>query len=515
MTTSSPYPPAEVVIGLDVGTTGTKAVAFGMGSPWRHTVVREYPLLAPGPGWQVQDPATVVAAVMGALAEVVTTARGARVVGISVSTAMHALIGLDEGLRPLTPIVTWADSRATAEAAELRSSDEAEALHLASGTPLHPMSPLAKLLWFTRHEPALAARVRAWVGLKDYVLQTLTGTSATELSTASGSGLLDLATRTWNPRALELAGIREDQLPPILPTTAVLGLTKSAASRLGLATATPVVVGAGDGPLGNLGTGALDRGVVGLSVGTSGAARMVVPAPVTDPSGRLFCYALTDDAWVVGGAVSNGGIVVRWARDVLGDAGGDDAALLELAASVPAGSDGLVVLPYLLAERAPLWDPTLTGAIIGMRHSHTRGHVVRAVVEGVALQLWSIVDGLDAVTPVTSIRATGGVFRSQVWRDVTAGVLARPVTVTGGAEGSALGAAALGLLAVGRASSLTDGLDRLAPGLRRSGDAVVVDDADRDAYRAARARIPSLLDSYAAVADLFRTPARAGTSVHG
>lgn len=505
---SSPYPPAEVVVGLDVGTTGTKAVAFGLGSDWRHTVVREYPLLAPRPGWQVQDPATVVAAVLGALAEVVQTARGARVVGISVSTAMHGLIGLDEELRPLTPLITWADSRAVEEAAELRSSDEAEALHRASGTPIHPMSPLTKLMWFARNEPALAARVRAWVGLKEYVLQALTGTQVAELSTASGTGLLDVSTRTWNPRALELAGIREEQLPPILPTTAVLGLRKAVASRLGLATATPVIVGAGDGPLGNLGTGALDPGVVGLSVGTSGAARMVVPGPVTDPAGRLFCYALTDDAWVVGGAISNGGISIRWAREILGDDGGDDASLLELAATVKPGSDGLVMLPYLLAERAPLWDPSLTGAIIGVQHSHTRGHFVRAVVEGVALQLWSIVDGLDAVTPVTSVRATGGVFRSRVWREVTAGVLGHPVTVTGGAEGSALGAAALGLLAVGRASSLTDGLELLAPGLRESGETVAVPDGDRTAYALARQRIPALLDSYAAVSDLFRTATR-------
>lgn len=497
------YPPAEVVVGLDVGTTGTKAVGFGLGSTWRHTVVREYPLLAPRPGWQVQDPATVVAAVMGALAEVVTAAKGARVAGISVSTAMHGLIGLDEAMRPLTPLITWADSRASVEAAELRASDDAEAIHRASGTPIHPMSPLTKLIWFSRHEPELAARVRAWVGLKDYILQALTGTSATELSTASATGLLDASTRSWNPRAIEIAAIREDQLPPILPTTAVLGLSKAVATRLGLATATPVVVGAGDGPLGNLGTGALDPGVVGLSVGTSGAARMVVPGPLTDPSGRLFCYALTDDAWVVGGAVSNGGISIRWAREILGDDGGDDAALLELAATVPPGSDGLVMLPYLLAERAPLWDPSLTGAILGVQHSHTRGHFVRAVVEGVALQLWSIVDGLNAVHPVSSVRATGGVFRSRVWREVTAGVLGHPVTVTGGAEGSALGAAALGLLAVGRATSLVDGLDQLAPGLRAQGEAVVVTDGDRAAYATARQRIPALIESYSAVAELF------------
>jgi gluconokinase len=498
------YPPAEVVIGLDVGTTATKAVAFGLGSSWRATVVREYPLLQPRPGWQVQDPATLVAAVMGALAEVATRSRGARVVGISVSSAMHGLIGLDDDLRPLTPLLTWADSRATAEAAELRQGPEGLSLHRTSGTPVHPMSPLTKLIWFGRHEPGLARRVRAWVGLKDYVLHALTGTLATEVSSASATGLLDLSTREWSPRALEVAGVRDDQLPPILPTTAALGLGKSVAARLGLPVTTPVVVGAGDGPLGNLGTGALGEGVVGLSIGTSGAARMVVPSPVVDASGRLFCYALTDDAWVIGGAVSNGGIAIRWAGEVFGQEGGTDTELLELAASVPPGSDGLVMLPYLLAERAPLWDPSLTGAFLGMRHSHTRGHFVRAVVEGVALQLWTITSELDRISTVHDVRATGGVFRSPVWRDVVAGVLGRPLTVTGGAEGSALGAAALGLTALGRSTTLDGGLDALAPGLRsEAGERVLVDPATEASYVRARSAFPELLDSYAAVSRLF------------
>lgn len=502
------YPPAEVVIGLDVGTTATKAVAFGLGSGWRQTVVREYPLLQPAPGWQVQDPDTLVAAVMGALAEVVARSRGARVVGISVSSAMHGLIGLDAQLRPLTPLLTWADARAADEARTLRESGLARELHRTSGTPVHPMSPLTKLIWFARHEPVLCSRVRAWVGLKDYVLHALTGTLATELSSASATGLLDLTTRTWNPVAMDLAGVRDDQLPPILSTTSALGLSKAVAARLGLLTATPVVVGAGDGPLGNLGTGALGRGVVGLSVGTSGAVRMVVPQPVVDNSGRLFCYALTDDAWVVGGAVSNGGVAVRWAGDVFGQGSGgertSEAELLELAASVPPGSDGLVTLPYLLAERAPLWDPSLTGAFLGLRHSHTRGHFVRSIVEGVALQLSAIVAELDELEPVTEIRATGGVFRSEVWRQVVAGALAHPLTVTGGAEGSALGAAALGVYALGRAASLEQAVETLSPGLLAAdGQRVEVSVADTVVYERMRTAIPALLSSYAAVADLF------------
>lgn len=527
--TDQAFPPAEVIIGLDVGTTAAKAVAFGLGSTWRHTVVREYPLLSPAPGWQVQDPDTIVAAVMGALAEAVTQSGGARVIGISLSAAMHGLIGLDSGLCPLTPLVTWADTRAQDEARSLRDAGQARALHHTSGTPVHPMSPLTKLMWFSRHEPGLSASARAWVGLKDYMLLALTGTLATELSSASATGMLDLETRDWSPVATDLAGVRADQLPPILSPTSALGLSRAVASRLGLPTATPVIAGGADGPLGNLGSGAIDPGVAGLSLGTSGAVRMLVPRPALDSEGRLFCYALTEDAWVVGGAVSNGGVVVRWAGNVFGrdltpdaEGGSPDAELLALASSVPPGSDGLLMLPYLLGERAPLWDPSLTGAFLGLRHSHTRGHFVRAAVEGVALQLSTIVDLLDGLSPVTSIRATGGVFRSALWREVVAAALGRPLAVTGGAEGSALGAAALGLLALGRGESLHGARRLLAAPESEASAEVLASAHEQEVYARIRRSLPQLLSAYAEVAELyagsagsrasgFSQPARAGT----
>jgi gluconokinase len=315
-------------------------------------------------------------------------------------------------------------------------------------------------MWFARHEPELCARVRWWVGLKEYLLLALSGTLATELSSASGTGLLDLAARDWHADAIALAGITREQLPPILATTAVLPLGLRAAARTGLPAGTPVVTGAADGPLGNLGTGAMSPGVAGLSLGTSGALRVVVPEPRVDAERGLFCYALTENAWVVGGAVSNGGAVVRWAGDVFGrdlrsaDGGPPpDAALLELAGQIPAGSDGLVMLPYLLPERSPSSDPELTGAFLGIRHSHTRGHFVRAAVEGVAQQLGAILRQVDGVTPVSSVRATGGALRSPLWREVLADALGRPLSVTGEAEGTALGAAGLALFATGRAPS--------------------------------------------------------------
>ncbi|NUR16921.1 MAG: gluconokinase [Dermatophilaceae bacterium] len=511
---------ARVVIGLDVGTTAAKAVAFPVGQSGPAADVsagHEYPLVRPRSGWRVQDPDVVLRAVDGALSDVVAQLNGHTVVeAVSISTAMHAVIALDADHHPLTPIVTWADARARDEARELRATPVAAELQRSSGTPVHSMSPLTKLRWFSRHEPDLMARASTWGGLKDVVVLALTGRVATELSSASGTGLLSIDDRTWDPRALELAGVRRDQLPDVLPTTASFPLSAEAARRTGLPAGTPVVLGAGDGPLGNLGTGALRPGVAGLSLGTSGALRLVVDQPVADPTGRLFCYALTDEKWVVGTPISNGGAVVRWAGSVLAadlpDGPDRDADVLALAAGVPPGSEGLVMLPFLLAERGPLWDADVRGAFLGLRQHHTRGHFVRAAVEGVAFQLATVLDGLDTVGPVTSIRATGGVFRAPLWCDVLGGVLGRPLLVTAGAEGSALGAAALGLHAIDDASTLESALETLSPGLLDADptgpDAIVPDPADVTAYRAARDSAAGRLRELAAAADLLALPTR-------
>jgi gluconokinase len=482
--------PSEVIVGLDVGTTGVKAVAFGVGTSWRRVAIREYPLLHPAPGQEVQDPEAIVAATTDALAECVA---GLEPLAISLSAAMHGLIALDGDKQPLTPLITWADSRAREQAAQLRASGQARELHRRSGTPVHPMTPLTKLLWFAQHEPETFAAARFWVGLKDYVLYRLTGQLVTELSTASATGLLDLTTRTWSPEALALTGIDAAQLPPIRASTDTL------ASDSGV----PVVTGAADGPLGNLGTGALAPGVAGLSLGTSGAIRMVVDEPQVDEHGTLFCYALTDTAWVVGGAISNGGVVVRWAGSALAPDLEGDEALLELAATAPAGCDGLVMLPYLLAERAPLWDPNLPGAYLGLRRDHTRAHLIRAAVEGVCLQLKVVLDQLDRLHPVESVRVTGGTFRSPLWRDVMAASLERPLSVVGEAEGTALGAAALGLFALGRAPTLEAALEQLSDPDAAAPERIDADPELVDTYRSQRAAVPELIGALGAVAGLF------------
>jgi gluconokinase len=504
--------PAQVVIGLDVGTTGVKAAAFEPGTSWRTVAIREYPLLQRGPDEQVQDCGAIIKASREALAECVAATGGAEALAVAVSAGMHGLVALDAELQPLTPLITWADARAREEARALRRADRAAELHARTGVPLHPMSPLTKLAWFARHEPRTLKRARWWVGLKELILAWLTGTPASELSSASGTGLLDMATRAWSPEAIALAGVSADQLPEILPTTATLPLATPTAGQCGLPSGMPVVTGAADGPLGNLGTGALTPGVAGLSLGTSGAIRMAVDEPRVDAGRTLFCYALTDAIWVVGGAISNGGGVLRWAgRSLAPDVEGD-AAVLELAASVPAGSDGLVMLPYLLAERAPLWDSTLPGAYLGVHREHTRAHLVRAALEGVCVQLRAILDSLEEIAPVTSVRATGGGLRSPLWADMLAATLNRPLSVVAGAEGTALGAAALGLVGIGRAESPIAGMAALTDPDAPAPTQVKPDPELVATYERLRNSIPDMLRALEPVAGLFERHGGRGAS---
>jgi len=494
-------PPREVVVGIDVGTTAAKVSAFGVGggTPWRHTVVREYPLHHPEPAWAIQDPAVVLAAAEQALAQCVADVGAERVVGLALSTAMHGVVGLDARGEPLTPILTWADGRSRSQAQRLRASGQGEALLRASGTPMYAAAPLTKLMWFAEHDPALCVRVATWAGLKDLLVHHLTGELVTEVSSASSTGLLSLATRAWNPEALALARVRPGQLPPIRRTTDAVALAAPVAARVGLPAGMPVVLGAGDGPLGTLGSGAIDPGVLGVSIGTSGAARLLVDGPWSDPAGRLFCYALTDDQWVVGGAVSNGGSVLRWIGDLCGETSDDD--LIEAASLVPPGAEGLVMLPFLLSERSPLVDEDQPGALLGLRARHGPGHLARAAVEGICLHLAAVVDDLDRVSPVTSLRVTGGVFRSTLWRDVLAACVDRPVVVSDGPEGSALGAAALGLVGLGRAAIPRDGLDLLGGAPHAADASYRAGEVSVAAYRTLQGRLPELAQAYAALAD--------------
>jgi gluconokinase len=392
-------PAPGLVAAVDIGTTGVKAAAVDAAAASHAAAEREYPTASPRPGWAVQDPDVVAgcsaAAVGEALAKV--GAAGKPVAGVAFSGAMHSLLALAADGTPLTPSVTWADGRAGAQAERLRVSGEWLALHRRTGTPVHPMSPLVKLLWFREQAPDVWQRAAHWVGIKDYVLFRLTGLLAVDESTASATGLYGLAARDWDAKALDLVGLGREQLPVLHATTDVVARLGADAATWGLPAGTPIVAGASDGVLANLGVGGVAPGVAACSIGTSAAIRGAVRAPSVDEQGRVFCYALVPGRWVIGGATNNGGNVLRWLDRVAGaDLADPDAALTELAATVPPGAEGLLMLPYLSGERAPRWAGAPQGAFLGLTRRHTRAHLVRAALEGVCLQLALVLEAMRA-----------------------------------------------------------------------------------------------------------------------
>lgn len=457
----------RIVIGVDIGTTSTKAVAFTPAGRVLAHDATEYPLLQPEAAAAEQDPQQIFEAVLSAIASCVKQTRAAPgdVLAVSFSAAMHSLILVDDEGVPLTNSITWADHRASAWATRIRDEWDGLAIYRRTGTPIHPMSPLAKLVWLRHERAELFSRAARFVGIKEYVFFRLFGQWQVDHSIASATGLFNIERLDWDEGALALAGVRAGQLSQPVPTTwHVEGLAPDVAARLGLSRDTPFVIGANDGVLSNLGVNAMAPGEVAVTIGTSGAMRTVVDHPMTDPEGRTFCYALAEGRWVVGGPVNNGGIILRWVRDEFASAEAETAkrlgidtyeVLTRIAERVSAGSEGLVFHPFLTGERAPYWNADLRGSFFGLGIHHRKEHMIRAVLEGVIFNLHSILPAVESIAGRSArIKATGGFARSGMWRQMMADVFDREVVVPESFESSCLGAAVLGLYALGHVDSL-------------------------------------------------------------
>lgn len=438
------------VLAIDIGTSSTKALAV---TPDGDVVASQEvatSLRHPSPGCAEQDPDEVLRAVLETASHVVGEAPGP-CLGTSFSAHMHGLIALDGDGRPLTGCWTWADQRSAAQARQLHESGVAAGLHARTGTPVHAMSPLPKLIWMRENDPGTFAAARRFVSIKEYVIGELCGDHVIDYSVASSSGLFELAVLAWDEQALELAGVGAEQLSVPVATRHLL----SARPDSGLPDA-PVVVGATDGVLANLGVDAVRPGVLAVTLGTSGAARAVVERPVIDPTGRLFCYALDSDQWVTGGAIHSAGLVVRWLAELFGAApqgGSVQRSFEELvvrAGEVEPGAGGLLCLPLLAGERFAAWRPDASGVFAGMTGSHHKGHLARAVLEGILGCLHTVVRAVEECTqPAEEVRFGGGMARSAVVRQMLADVLGRCVAMPASEQSSGLGAARLALRTLG------------------------------------------------------------------
>jgi xylulokinase len=429
---------ATVVVGVDVGTTGVKALAV---SPDGEVVARaehSYPLSTPRPLWSEQDPRDWWAASEAALAEV---SEGRDVAGIGLSGQMHGLVCLDAAGEPIRPAILWNDQRTGAECAEIEERIGLDRLIALTGNRALTGFTAPKLLWLRRHEPDAYARIARVMLPKDYVRLRLTGEWAIDVADASGTLLLDVANRRWSQEVLDALELPAEWLPPVHESPAVAGATP---------TGTPVAAGAGDQAAAALGVGVDRPGPVSVVLVTSGVVFAALPGYAPDPRARVhvFCHAIPD-GWHAMGVMLSAAGSLQWFRDRLA-ADVPFGTLVEEAARWEPGAEGLLFLPYLQGERTPHADPDARAAFAGLQLRHDRGALTRSVLEGVAFGLKDSLDLLRELGVEATVgRVSGGGSRGSLWLRIVASALGLPLETTAADEGSAYGAALLGGVAGG------------------------------------------------------------------
>jgi xylulokinase len=439
------------LLGLDIGTSGAKALLCDERGTVLATALAEYPLYTPRPLWSEQDPADWWRGAREAIRAVLKAsgADGAQVAGLGLTGQMHGAVFLDARDEIIRPALLWNDQRTAAECAEIAERVGAAQLIAIAGNPALTGFQAPKILWLRNHEPENYARLARVLLPKDYVRLLLTGVAATDASDAAGTLLLDLRARDWSDEILGALAIPRAWLPQVVEGPDVTGgLLPAVAAELELPAGLPVIAGGGDNAAAAIGTGIVRAGVISSSIGTSGVLFAHADDIALDPQGRLhtFCHAVPGKYHLMAVTLSAGGSF-QWFRNTLRQVGlpalGYDE-LTALAVDVPIGAEGLIFLPYLSGERTPHLDPLARGAFVGLTMRHTIGHMARAVMEGVT---YSLRDGLEIMRelglPLGEVRATGGGGKSALWRQMQADIYGAEVATLTAEEGPAYGAALL------------------------------------------------------------------------
>ncbi len=450
------------LIGLDVGTSGTRAVAIDANAQILATAAENYPLATPRPGWTEQDPETWWAASQAVLQRVISRLPH-RPVALGLTGQMHGAVFLDAQEQVIRPAILWNDQRTARQCEAINEFLGAERLVAVTGNPALTGFQAPKILWLHDEEPSAYAKVRSVLLPKDYVRLRLTALRATDASDASGSLLLDLRKRDWSDDLLDQLRIPRDWLPAVYESTEVAGSVSAPAARTtGLPAGLPVAAGAGDNAAAAIGNGIIQGGLASSSIGTSGVVFAHTDDATIDPRGRLhaFCHAVPGAYHLMGVMLAAGGSL-QWWRKVVGHDFSYDA-MTAAAAQVPPGSEGLVFLPYISGERTPHLDPFARGAFVGLSNRHSAAHLTRAVMEGVVYGLKNSLDLIASLgVPITKIRATGGGARNQLWLQLQADVFGLPVYRNRVDEGPAFGAALLAGVANGVFRSVTEACEHV------------------------------------------------------
>lgn len=432
-------------IGIDIGTTATKAVCFNIKGKVVRQNTKEYPIYHSKDNWSTQNPEEILTTVLQCLQDITT---GIHPQFISFSAAMQSVLIVKQDGLPISDALLWADNRALSIAKKLKNTKLGTDFYQKTGIPIHPFSPFTKMLWWTENAAPLVARAFKFISIKEYIWHHLTGEYAIDSSMASGTGIMNIHTLEWEPSILDYLKIEKSKLSEIVSPTH---------QAKGLLDGFTYVIGGGDGALANLGSGAMQMGRIALSLGTSGAVRLPINKPYIDPEMKTQCYHLMDNQYLKLGAVNNGAIILQWLKESILKTEKSFEDLFEQAKIIPAGSDGLLFVPYLLGERAPIWDASAQGTLLGIRIIHTDAHLIRATLEGILFGLFSVVEVL--LPEVTkrqeiTIMASGGFGKSDVWLQIVADIFQMKVEVGETVESSAWGAVLIGFKATNIKNSI-------------------------------------------------------------
>jgi xylulokinase len=456
------------LLGLDIGTSGAKALLGAAGGTVLATATAEYPLSTPRPLWSEQNPADWWRGARAAITAVLKAAgvKGAQITGLGLTGQMHGAVFLDARDEVIRPALLWNDQRTGAECAEISERVGTARLIAIAGNPALTGFQAPKILWLRHHEPDNYARLARVLLPKDYIRLKLTGVAATDASDAAGTLLLDLRARDWSAEILRTLAIPREWLPRVVEGPDVTGeLLPAVATELGLPPGLPVIAGGGDNAAAAVGTGIVRAGVISSSIGTSGVLFAHADAIALDPQGRLhtLCHAVPGKYHLMAVTLAAGGSF-QWLRNTLRQLGLPALTydeLTALAAQAPIGAEGLIFLPYLSGERTPHLDPLARGAFVGLTVRHTVAHLARAVMEGVVFSLREGLEIMQALgLPLGEVRATGGGGRSPLWRQMQADIYGAAVATLAVEEGPAYGAALLAGVGTGLFTDVADAVDR-------------------------------------------------------
>ncbi|MBO9573355.1 MAG: gluconokinase [Chitinophagaceae bacterium] len=443
------------ILGIDIGTSGAKAVAYSKDGKIIAHANSSYAVLPEEEGKHELDPEILFSAVLDVIKGTLKNTGAEKPMAISFSSAMHGLIAVDRSGKPITNMITWADLRSSKYATQLNYSPQAEIIYGRTGTPIHPMSPLCKIIWLRNELPEIFSAAYKFISIKELIFYRFFGEYIIDYSIASATGLLDIYELNWNKTALDAAGIEAEKLSRPVPSTYIIKeLKPEYASQTGIEAGTPFVIGASDGCLAHIGSNAIKPNDVSLTIGTSGAVRLMSHRPFKDIKKRIFNYILDEGLYISGGPTNNGGNILQWfaanfLRTPFKEPGDFDEFINE-ALEISAGAGGIIFLPYIFGERAPVWNAEAEGLFYGINSTHTVNHFMRALMEGIAFGLYEILNILEEINgPVNDIYVSGGFIKSRKWVSLLADVFGRKMHLTNAEDSSAAGAAMIGLKALG------------------------------------------------------------------